>query len=482
MNKVVVVEADAAVLYLVSDNAENSPMDGSTVGGGGSSRCSSSSRKRVVSDLHAGTSSDSKIGSSTNRNSNHSSPTERPSLLHKIIRNEQNSHSSLKDHVALLQTDPAVFQNTVWRERVAQWYYDVLDFQQEPRELTFLAMNILDRYLAAMAVERCATTGCNAMLAMDHLEYEVLSITSLFLAVRIAGVNKHLTIPEVLELSTSGVQVRHVLSAGNSMLEKVSWDHPITTPHMFLKELCNHLMQCAPCLLASASSCSSSTSSSSSSTTTASSSSLFEFASYLVEVSVCDTYFTQVLPSEIALGALALSMTCDEDVATRQQASFALFLQSVQTETNLDIDSPRMKAVLSRLLYVYNQSQEAAIVGDDADAYANQSHYIQDVDGIYRDERRSIPFARSKPTAPHVILEDQEDTGGCRSEDSTTRNQHNIPPAITHDGSSSSSMSCTTAKNASPLFIAPPLMDEGVCVDTAIDGTTCRKRAWVGQS
>ena len=95
--------------------------------------------------------------------------------------------------------------------------------------------------------------------------------------------------------------------------------------------------------------------------TAPSQSSLFDLASYLIEVSVCDLYFAQVLPLEVAFAALVMALRCDEEATARYgQASIALFLQSIQQETGIGINSPRMKAIISRLSDVYSQSQEAS--------------------------------------------------------------------------------------------------------------------------
>jgi hypothetical protein len=334
------------------------------------SRSALTGKNRVVSELEASSTKtdahadDAKAQQQLKNSTSH---------LRMMVQEERTVQASLADCSTLLQSDPALFQNTVWREHVAQWFYDVLDYLEESRDLAFVAMNILDRYLAVLASECNCSTDHNPFL-LDHFEYEVLSITSLFLAVRITGSKKDLTVPEVLELSASGVQIRHVLSAGNDMLEKVSWDHRIVTPHHFLKALCDHIVQSTSNVVPGTSS----------SSTALSQSSLFDFAAYLVEVSVCDVFFAQVLPSEVALAAFATALQCDggEDTATRYQASFALFLQSVHHEIGIDVASPRMKSIISRLLAVYSQSQEAAVSG--ARRIEHQSDDLCDEDNDQR--------------------------------------------------------------------------------------------------
>jgi Cyclin, C-terminal domain/Cyclin, N-terminal domain len=421
---------------------------------------SSSSRKRVVSELETAITNNN----SNKRDVNDSSLSE----LRKMIQDEQTNQTSLTDYTALIQTDPTSYQNAVWRERVAQWFYDVLDYLEESRDLAFVAMNIFDRYLAVQTSEYTSSMSGTTvdstsipLMMMDHFEYEVLSITSLFLAVRIAGTNKSLTVPEMLELSSSGVQVRHVLCAGNNMLGKVSWDHRIITPHNFLRAFYSRLVQSTSGVMTGGSMTEQAMPKSSSTAATPTQSrSLFDFAAYLIEVSVCDMYFTQVLPSEVAMAALAMALMCDEDMATRYQATFALFLHSAQAETGIDVDSPRMKSILSRMLDVYNQSQEAVVAG--GSNIVDGSHDIRDENDIQLDANliRS-DRADNLSQETHIILED---------DDTITR-----PIVIPEDlAADVSTITPTSIRTVTPLFIPSS-------TNLSDDNAPARKRARVDE-
>ena len=320
--------------------------------------------KRVVSELQTGgDDGDNKDLKSDKKND--SSAASSLAKLRSMVQEERTVHTTLKDYTTLIHADDLTsFQNSTWRERVAQWFYDVSDYLEESRDLAYVAMKILDRFLAVQASsassdEDASLDSTNSSFLVDHFEYEILSITALFLAVRISGTNKNLTVQEMLELSSSGVQIRHVLGAGNTMLETVSWDHRMVTPHNFLRVLYELLVQSS--IVPGESSKSSSSAAAASTRTSPLQSSLFDLASYLIEVSVCDLYFAQVLPSEVAFAALAMALRCDEETTARYgKASVALFLQTIQTETGIDINSPRMKAITARLSDVYSQSQEAS--------------------------------------------------------------------------------------------------------------------------
>jgi len=311
--------------------------------------------------------------------------TQHMSALQRMMDTEEVNRSVTNDHRALKDVDPS-FHKQVWRERVAQWYYDVLDYLEESRDVAAVAMNIIDRYLAVLSKESSLATP----LVIGEFDYEVISFTALFLAIRVSGSNKELEISELLQLSSgSGApQARHIVSAGNSILEKLSWNHQILTPNSFLRELVALLMtefdeeeattdKAMACESVSA---------------------LVEFASYLVEVSVCDIYFSAVAPSKIAFGALALAMMCNSDLFStgcRHKSFLSHFFRTVHEQTSMNIECPQMNSILSRLLHVYNQSQEA-------------------VTGNFGREpiqwEKSANNGTYQTTLPHIIVDEAEES------------------------------------------------------------------------
>lgn len=314
----------------------------------------------------------------------HSNTMDSPQCFSSLrkMKMEEVNQSTANDQRALKDVDPS-FHKQVWRERVAQWCYDVLDYLEESREVAAVAMNIIDRYLAVLSKE----SSFDSSVVIREFDYEVISFTALFLAIRVSGSNKELEIDELLKLSSSsgGPQARHIVAAGNSMLEKLSWNHQILTPNSFLRELVALFMieyhkQEASAIKA---------------VTHESLSNLVEFASYLVEVSVCDIYFSAMAPSKIAFGALALAMMRNSDFFSngwRHKEFLTRFFQIVHEQTSIDMECPQMNSILSRLLHVYNQSQEAAQsigrktiqleTSDDKDSYQTTSFHIivDDVD------------------------------------------------------------------------------------------------------
>jgi hypothetical protein len=227
-----------------------------------------------------------------------------------------------RDHVALEKQSSTSPQNFAWREKVAQWFYDVAGHLNESREVAYVAINILDRYISVNTSHD----------TMDKDDYELAAITALFLAVRVAG-STILEVPDLLQMSRVGVQVKDILSKGKNMLQSLTWEHRLITPADFVMAMISNLRP---------------------SIDSSTAISILESAIFLVELSVCDQYFIGTAPSKIAfastLNAIKEHGICD--------AASSQFLERVQEETGLDASSSEIKAMSARLRVVYCQSEE----------------------------------------------------------------------------------------------------------------------------
>jgi hypothetical protein len=257
--------------------------------------------------------------------------------LKRMLEGERQIRSC-RDHVVLANTAISNFQNFTWRERVTQWCYDVADHLNESRELVYVAMNMLDRYIAVTSAEAFSS---------DKVAYELAAITSLFLAIRVSGSNT-LEVPDLLQMSRAGVQVKDIVSTGTAMLEALSWEHKLITPTDFIKAML--------------------------STTHASMEhskavSILELSSYMVEISVCDQYFIGVPSSKVAFASMINVLNrndLDAGVTSSQ------FFQCIHQATGMSPHSPEIKAIAARMKAVYSQSEESADT--------NGPHLISDFD------------------------------------------------------------------------------------------------------
>lgn len=232
-----------------------------------------------------------------------------------------------EEHRAL-ESDTRLSQVSVWRERVVQWYYNIVDHLDVSREVVYIAMNILDRVLA---VEDVTT--------ISKEEYELTSTTALFLAIRVFG-SKDLKISELLQLCRSRFQTKDIQQRGSRILEKVALKKGILTSTAFAKSFLELLQPVV------------------SSTTMMS---LFEAVTYLLEISVFDDYFRALPPSMVAFAAVSLCVSSDRFGITLDTQSKNAFLSALSRECDLSLHSSKIEATTTRLQSIYGESQDSSV-------------------------------------------------------------------------------------------------------------------------
>lgn len=163
----------------------------------------------------------------------------------------------------------------VWREKVVQWCYDVVDHVHEDRHVVGVAMSILDRYVSSTDSR-----------FVEEAVYEVASMTALFLAIRIIG-NGKLSIEDLVSMSRNGIRKGDILSMGSRIVQTLSWEHKIITPVNFIRAYARHLNGLMPRDQIQH---------------------VFEQASYLVEVAVYDSMLIHHRVSDLALAAFVSAM------------------------------------------------------------------------------------------------------------------------------------------------------------------------------
>lgn len=186
------------------------------------------------------------------------------------------------DHAVLNSGGASCAPNLVWREKVAQWCYDVADHFDENRSVIYVAMNILDRYCAILYQQH----EC-----VDEKVYELSSITAVFLAVRFTG-SGNLRLQQLASMSQGGIQVQDVISKGTDMVKKLTWDHLIVTPFDFVTLYLEFLPSSTPSSKILA---------------------ILQSATYLIEISVYDIFLSRCKASEIALAAILEAPELESD-------------------------------------------------------------------------------------------------------------------------------------------------------------------------
>ena len=262
-----------------------------------------------------------------------------------------------RDHVALANAcgggvSSCCTPTMAWREKVVQWCYDVTDHLNENRSVVYIAINIMDRYCAILSQSHNHDTQQSCVL-MDEKTYELASMTAVFLAVRIAG-SGNLRLAELTSMSRGGIQVQDVIHMGTNMIKALTWEHRIVIPLDFVSLYLESLSPSTPtCQLRS----------------------IFESATYLVEISVCDIFLSRCKPSEVALAAI---MDALEEESPTYHLPCAL-LQKFVTR------SQEIAKIRNRLQLLYRQSADNKSGSKIQNA---RPHLISEDEGDCEEERR----------------------------------------------------------------------------------------------
>lgn len=250
-----------------------------------------------------------------------------------------------------LSEAPGHYTNPVWREKVTQWCYDVIDHLNESRSIVYVAMNILDRFTAKQEPDA----------VVSDTTFELASLSALFLAVRISG-SGNLRLSQLLAMSRSSFTAKDIIDMGTRMIKTLTWKFRVVTPLEFVKAMCEEFP---------------------SSVEKSTKQDILDSASYFVEISVCDTSFATKRASHTALAAVLNALN------ENRSLSLAQFNQTVEAITKHVSDSRQVMESRIRLRQLFNESCENKRVGS--------PHIIVDDD--------TIPTCVSEESLPNLDSE-----------------------------------------------------------------------------
>ncbi|KAL7465962.1 hypothetical protein ACHAXS_006267 [Conticribra weissflogii] len=168
--------------------------------------------------------------------------------------------------------------NEMWREKICEWCYQVVDHFDFNREIVSVAMSYLDRYLATRTVTKKI--------------FQLAAMTSLYVAIKLYEPSK-LRMSALIDLSRGYFAAEHIVSMEDSLLQALGWHVHPPTPFSFVRDLSQLLPpEIAASIRHDAS----------------------ELARFLTELSVCDYYFVTRKHSSVAIAALINAIDINDDL------------------------------------------------------------------------------------------------------------------------------------------------------------------------
>lgn len=156
----------------------------------------------------------------------------------------------------------------VWREKICEWCYQVVDHFDFNREVVSVAMSYLDRYLATRPVNRRI--------------FQLAAMTALYLAIKLFEPGK-LRMSSLIDLSRGYFLAEHIVTMEDSMLQSLNWHVHPPTPFAFCRDFSELLSQ---------------------DLSPSARHDVGELSRFLTELSVCDYWFVTKKPSSVALASI----------------------------------------------------------------------------------------------------------------------------------------------------------------------------------
>ena len=121
-----------------------------------------------------------------------------------------------------LTSSPSPKLNELWRDKICEWCYQVVDHFDVKREVVNVAMNYLDRYLATCTVNRRM--------------FQLAAMTALYLAMKLYEPDM-CSVSSLVGLGHGYFHADHIEAMEVAMLEALAWRVRPPTPYAFCREL-----------------------------------------------------------------------------------------------------------------------------------------------------------------------------------------------------------------------------------------------------
>ncbi|KAL7579694.1 hypothetical protein ACA910_021840 [Epithemia clementina (nom. ined.)] len=221
----------------------------------------------------------------------------------------------------------------LWREKICEWCYQVVDHFDFQREVVSITMNYLDRYLARKTVSK----RFFQLAAMASLSLAVKLHTGPTTSGNSSQPASNLSMSSMLSLSRGYFTVKQMEAMEMSIMITLGWHlHPPTS-----LTLTKHLLFLLPLPGLSFEA----------------RHNIMELARFLNELSVIDYFFVPHRPSHVAVAALANTM--DELSTIIPRDSLCVFSELL-SKLDLDLQDPAVLSCRHRLQLLYAQGGYAA--------------------------------------------------------------------------------------------------------------------------
>lgn len=226
---------------------------------------------------------------------------------------------------SLFSTDPI---SALWRDKICEWCYNLVDHYELARESVAVAMNIVDRFVSSRFTTITSQT------------YRLLAVAAIHIAIKLVSPWK-LRMDHLLDLCMGKYTAADIASMELTVLDALSWKvHPPTSAEFCSQLIDSSFTESTPHVL----------------------NDLQDRARYLTELAVCDYFFVTHKASSVALASImcALELT-DNQIDPRDKDRFT----SNVAQIALDISDEEVIQCYKTLRVMYRKN----VLVDDEEAH-----------------------------------------------------------------------------------------------------------------
>lgn len=202
----------------------------------------------------------------------------------------------------------------VYREKICQWAYNVVDYFEMDRKVVAICMSYLDRFLVQV--------NC------DGKVFRLAALSALFLSIKLHH-NKKFQLMNIMALGRGEFQVEHVSAMEQILLHKIKWLLHPPTAACFIRLILDLTASAIPKRVRSK---------------------VMKLAMFYSELAVCDSYCISIRPSVIAAVAIFSAM---ESLEFTSEVYYRLVARHIDLTSCTNEELERVQA---RLYQLYEHS------------------------------------------------------------------------------------------------------------------------------
>mmetsp|Transcript_7609 Transcript_7609/g.16514 ORF Transcript_7609/g.16514 Transcript_7609/m.16514 type:complete len:344 (-) Transcript_7609:559-1590(-) len=205
----------------------------------------------------------------------------------------------------------------IWREKICEWSYEVVDHFDMSREVVAVSLNLLDRFLAKVTCKK--------------KEFQLAAMAALNIAIKLLE-RRPLKLKTFVELSRGSFTIENLISYERYVLQVLSWHVHTPTSLSFAQ---NFMYLLPPSISESTRN------------------DITDFTQFLLELSVCDYSLVPCPPSFLAFAAMlnAIDDVGSDRFSPCEQAIFSKNLSLIGLEFSSEVSK-----VKERLRQIYRDS------------------------------------------------------------------------------------------------------------------------------